>query len=138
MVAYGGIWQTRRVLVELLVKGKKVVLQRTRGGAKNKKKSITLALDSLLPLAEVVSQAGGNKPDSILTNTVPIGIIDGGGSSFIRVEWGGPYWYGNENALFIKGGGVNECVAIEEQYVQSFARWLLGQWLATVGMETAD
>ncbi len=78
MVAYGGIWQTRRVLVELLVKGKKVVLQRTRGGAKNKKKSITLALDSLLPLAEVVSQAGGNKPDSILTNTVPIGIIDGG------------------------------------------------------------
>ncbi len=134
MVAYGGIWQTRRVLVELLVKGKKVVLQRTRG-AKNKKKSITLALDSLLPLAEVVSQAGGNKPDSILTNTVPIGIIDGG-SSFIRVEWG-PYWYGNENALFIKGG-VNECVAIEEQYVQSFARWLLGQWLATVGMETAD
>ncbi len=55
-----------------------MVLQRTRGGAKNKKKSITLALDSLLPLAEVVSQAGGNKPDSILTNTVRSVLSMGG------------------------------------------------------------
>lgn len=134
MAYCGGIWKTNKVLIELKLKEQTVILERTRG-SKNKKKSVAIDLDRMLDLVEAVSVAWDNKPTTQLANTIPIGIIDGG-CCCLRVEWG-PYWFGRANALLIKSE-LNQCVAIEEQDVESFSLFLLGQWMAIITSKKTD
>lgn len=132
MAYYCGVWKTNNVSVELKIKGSSVTLERTRG-AKSKKKQIVLKSSKLGNLVESLVAAYSNEPSRQLASQIPIGIVDGG-RGLLRIEWG-PYWFGKTNALMIRGQHVGECLAIEQEDLKSFARWVLGQWIAIYGPE---
>ncbi len=123
MTYCSGVWKTSKVQIELECINELMVLRRTRG-YRQKQKEIRFKADSLFPLAKAITDAWLTRPQEQLINTFPVSVVDGG-FDLIRLEWS-PYWYGRTNALMIRGK-VNQCIAIEQEDLFSFWRWLMGQ-----------
>lgn len=123
MAEFYGIWKTEHVSIELRVQGECLALERVRG-AKQKKKRVTMKIESLSSLAEAVLSAYISGPKEQISNQTPVGLVDGG-YGFVILSWI-PYFYGNCNALKISSG-TNETIVVEQRDVLSFCLWLLSQ-----------
>ena len=120
MAEYLKVWKTKEVTIGLEFVDGNVILERTRG-YKRKKKRITLNYDKFPILVDSVFLATNDQPSSQLWNYQPFGMVDGGCGD-ILLEWG-PYNHNKCNALLIRNGR-GKCVAVEQENIPSFAFWL--------------
>ncbi len=124
---YRDIWQTKRVLIELRVQGKDLLIERTRG-SRGKKKRIVLPVEQLRYLVEAVLTASKQQPQEQLHHQSFVGMIATVDGGYLSVEWAS-YYYNTCNALMIRGK-TGQCIAVEQRDVLAFALWLTRQLLA--------